>query len=260
MRRLISWIKKNTRHQVKLVSIVMISICLVSVSGALYANRDQAIHELHQLGADAGLKLQHIKVRGRSHIEKDTLLTSLNLELDVPIFSINLHQVYSHVSQIGWVKNVVIERRLPSTIYVTIEERVPLALLQNDSTHQLIDVAGVIIDGADPRDFTHLKVVSGKSAATNAAHILEALRTEPELFSEVWAINFRSGRRWDVHMKNGLEIRLPETNPIQAWSRLAVIDREQAITSRDLAVIDLRMPQQLIIEPNIPVRGEGSQT
>ena len=102
--------------------------------------------------------------------------------------------------------------------------------------------------------------VAGDNAAANAAPILAALRTEPELFSEVWAISFRSERRWDVHLKNGMEIRLPETDPISAWSRLAVIDRKKAITNRDLAVIDMRLPKQLIVEPNIPVRGHGSQT
>lgn len=235
-------------------------IGLTSAGGALYIDRERATSKLHQLGADAGLKLRYVQVRGRSHIRKDTLLNTLSLKLNAPIFSINLHDIHRRVSQIGWVKNVVIERRLPSTIYITIEEHVPVALLQNESAHQLIDAAGTIIDGADPTDFTHLKVVSGADAAANAAPILDALRTEPELYSEVWAISFQSGRRWDVFLKSGLEIRLPETDPISAWSKLAVIDREKAITNRDLAVIDLRTPEQLIIEPNIPVRGEGSQT
>ena len=55
-------------------------------------------------------------------------------------------------------------------------------------------------------------------------------------------------------------MRLPEIDPVSAWSRLAMIDREKNITSRDLAVIDLRVPNQLVVEPNIPVRGKGSKT
>ncbi len=57
-----------------------------------------------------------------------------------------------------------------------------------------------------------------------------------------------------------MEIRLTEIDPVSAWARLAVIDRKKEIISRDLAVIDLRIPQQLIVEPNIPVRGKGSKT
>ena len=269
MRRLIGWIAPKTAahastpswwQRIKMLMLASAGLGLVTTAGLAYVERDQVLTELHQLGAEAGLKLRHIQVRGRSHISKDSLLAALDLQLDAPIFSINLQDLHNRVSQIGWVKNVIIERRLPGTIHIVLEERVPVALLQNDTDHQLIDATGAVIDGADPRDFTHLKVVAGDNAAANAAPILAALRTEPELFSEVWAISFRSERRWDVHLKNGMEIRLPESDPVSAWSRLAVIDREKAITNRDLAVIDLRIPKQLIVEPNIPVRGKGSKT
>ena len=269
MRRLIGWITPKTAahaspanwwRRAKMLMLASAGLGLITTAGMAYAERDRVIAELHQLGAEAGLKLSHIQVRGRSHISKDTLLAALDLQLDAPIFSINLQDLHNRVSQIGWVKNVIIERRLPGTIHIVLDERVPVALLQNDTDHQLIDATGAIIEGADPRDFTHLKVVAGDNAAANAAPILAALKTEPELFSEVWAISFRSERRWDVYLKNGMEIRLPESDPISAWSRLAVIDREKAITNRDLAVIDLRIPKQLIVEPNIPVRGKGSKT
>ena len=269
MRRLIGWIAPQTAvyaspanwwQRVKMLMLAGAGLALIATTGLAYAERDSVSDKLHQLGAEAGLKLRHVQVRGRSHIPKDILLAALDLQLDAPIFSINLQDLHTRINQIGWVKNVIIERRLPGTIHIVLNERVPVALLQNDTDHQLIDATGAIIEGADPRDFTHLKVVAGNNAAANAAPILAALKTEPELFSEVWAISFRSERRWDVYLKNGMEIRLPESDPILAWSRLAVIDRKKAITNRDIAVIDLRIPRQLIVEPNIPVRGKGSKT
>jgi len=200
MRRLIKRIAPKTAahaspasrwQRAKVLMLASVGLGLITTFGLAYAERDRVIAELHQLGAEAGLKLRHIKVRGRSHISKDILLATLDLQLNAPIFSINLQDLHNRVSQIGWVKNVIIERRLPGTIHIVLEERVPVALLQNDTDHQLIDATGAVIDGADPRDFTHLKVVAGDNAAANAAPILEALRTEPELFSEVWAISFR---------------------------------------------------------------------
>jgi cell division protein FtsQ len=149
---------------------------------------------------------------------------------------------------------------MPSTVRITIKERVPIALLQTSNGHELIDDSGTIIEGADPTQFSHLTVVAGKGAAANASAILDILRTEPELFVEVWAITLQSERRWDVHLRNGIDIRLPETDPRTAWSRLAIVDHSKNIIGRDLAVIDLRVPEQLIVEPNIPVRGEGRNT
>ena len=132
--------------------------------------------------------------------------------------------------------------------------------MQTSNGHELIDDSGTIIEGADPTQFSHLTVVAGKGAAANASAILDILRTEPELFVEVWAITLQSERRWDVHLRNGIDIRLPETDPRTAWSRLAIVDHSKNIIGRDLAVIDLRVPEQLIVEPNIPVRGEGRNT
>ena len=71
---------------------------------------------------------------------------------------------------------------------------------------------------------------------------------------------FQSKRRWDVHLRSGIRVRLPETDPRTAWSQLAIIDHSKQITDRDLAVIDMRVPDQMIVEPNIPVRGQGRTT
>ena len=103
-------------------------------------------------------------------------------------------------------------------------------------------------------------MVAGKQAAGKVAPILNILRTEPELYAEVWAVTFQSERRWDVHLRSGIRVRLPEGDPRTAWSRLAMIDHSKRITDRDLAVIDMRVPDQMIVEPNIPVRGKGSKT
>ena len=135
-----------------------------------------------------------------------------------------------------------------------------MALLQTVNGHRVIDASGTIITGADPSAFSHLTVVAGKQAAGKVAPILNILRTEPELYAEVWAVTFQSERRWDVHLRSGIRVRLPESNLRTAWSRLAMIDHTKRITDRDLAVIDMRVPDQMIVEPNIPVRGKGSKT
>ncbi|MBL6780326.1 MAG: FtsQ-type POTRA domain-containing protein [Alphaproteobacteria bacterium] len=271
MRRLIGWIKPQSQphslspqislwRKIKIGFLSLFAIATASTIGMAMLDREKLINDLLTMSGNAGLVLTDIQVRGRAHTPQSRLLTALNLQIGAPIFGIDLQNLHRNISQIGWVEDAIIERRLPGTIHITLRERVPIALLQNKDKHKLIDRSGAIIDGADPSQFTHLTVVAGDSAAPHAAAILSILKTEPELFSEVWAVSYRSKRRWDVHLKNGMEVRLPEIDPVSAWSRLAMIDRKKAITHRDLAVIDMRIPQQLIVEPNIPVRGRGSKT
>ena len=210
--------------------------------------------------ADAGLRLQTIEVQGRAHTPKDVLMAAAELTLGQPMLAISLPDLHDRLATIGWVREVAIEKRMPSTIRLLLTERMPMALLQTEAGHRVIDENGDIIVGADPSAFGHLTVVAGLEAAPNAAPLLNILRTEPELFAEVWAVTFQSERRWDVHLRNGIRVRLPETDPRTAWSKLAIIDHSKRITDRDLAVIDLRVPDQMIVEPNIPVRGRGRET
>ena len=225
-----------------------------------YVERTRLLDGFVTASADAGLRLETIEVRGRSHTPKPIIIAASELTLGEPILTISLPALHERLSTIGWIRTVAVERRMPSTIRVEITERVPMALLQTEDGHRVIDETGTVIAGADPSTFGHLTVVAGDSAASNAAPILNILRTEPELFAEVWAVTFQSERRWDVHLRSGIRVRLPETDPRTAWSQLAIIDHSKQITDRDLAVIDMRVPDQMIVEPNIPVRGQGRTT
>ena len=232
----------------------------IAAAGVGYIERASLSAAIIDASASSGLQLQTIEVQGRAHTSKDVLMAVSELTLGQPMLTISLPDLHDRLSTIGWVKEVAIERRMPSTIRVILTERVPMALLQTEAGHRVIDQDGNIISGADPSAFGHLTVVAGHSAGPNAAPLLNILRTEPELFAEVWAVTYQSERRWDVHLRNGIRVRLPETDPHTAWSRLAIIDHSKHITDRDLAVIDLRVPDQMIVEPNIPVRGRGRKT
>ena len=252
--------RKTNLPRVKTLFLGFVGLTLAATATLAYIDRERLVDEMLVATGKAGLNLQFIQVRGRAHTPTDILVTATDLRLGDPILGINIDEVHKRISAIGWVEDVIVERRMPSTVRISIRERLPMGLLQTADGHQLIDAHGVIIKGAKASEFTHLPVVAGEGSAKHAEKILSVLKTEPELFAEVWAISYQSGRRWDVHLRNGIEIRLPEAEPRQAWSRLAIMERRKQIINRDLAVIDLRIPEQLIVEPNIPVRGKGKST
>ena len=252
--------RRTPRPRLRSVCRGAAAIGLFAALAVGYVERDRLLDGVVTASADAGLRLETIEVRGRSHTPKPVIIAASELTLGEPMLTISLPALHERLSTIGWISTVAVERRMPSTIRVEITERVPMALLQTEDGHRVIDETGTVIAGADPSAFGHLTVVAGDSAARNAAPILNILRTEPELFAEVWAVTYQSERRWDVHLRNGIRVRLPETDPRTAWSRLAVIDHSKRIIDRDLAVIDMRVPDQMIVEPNIPVRGKGRET
>lgn len=234
---------------------------LVGVSAiAGYWRADLLQAEFHQLAIAQGFTPKTIEITGRNHTKKQEIVAIANEMKGRSILAIDLIELRKNILTLGWIEDAVIIRTLPDKLEIRLIERQPIALLQTPNGHQLIDASGAIITGASPSDFTHLVVASGGGAATRVSMIIDILRSEPELFADVWAVQYVSERRWDIHMRSGLAIRLPEQDPVLAWSRLAKLEQETAITERDLAAIDLRVPGQLVVEPNIPIRGKGRKT
>ena len=241
-----------------LVSFTLILTAICGVAG--YFKADLLRDEFHRIAIAQGFTPRIIEITGRNHTDKQDIAAIANQMKGKSILAIDLMAMREDILQLGWAEDVVIIRILPDKLEIRLSERQPVALLQSAKGHQLIDASGAVIHGANPADFNHLIVASGKGAAERAGMIIDILRTEPEIFSDVWAVQYISQRRWDIHMRSGLAIRLPERDPVLAWSRLAKLEQETAITARDLAAIDLRVPGQLIVEPNIPIRGKGRKT
>jgi cell division protein FtsQ len=130
---------------------------------------------------------------------------------------------------------------------VYLEERRPLALWQRKGRHLLIDREGIVITRRNLGRFSSLPVVLGKGAPRHAAALMDMLARQPALFTQVEAAVRIGDRRWNLRMKYGVDVNLPEEGAADAWKRLAGLVAEHRIFERDVAVIDLRLPDRLVV-------------
>ena len=193
------------------------------------------------------MSVGEIFVTGRSETGQDEILSSLGVKRGQSILAFDPVGARMRLLELGWVKDARVERRLPNTVIVYLDERRPLALWQRKGRHLLIDRAGVVITRRDLGRFSSLPVVLGKGAPENAAALMDMLATQPALFTQVEAAVRIGDRRWNLRMKNGIDINLPEEETAEAWSRLANLVAEHRIFEREVAVIDLRLPDRLVV-------------
>ena len=99
-------------------------------------------------------------------------------------------------------------------------------------------------------DFNYLPVINGIDSEKHAAKFLNILSSEPNLFHQVWAITYIGKRRWNVSLRSGVKIKLPEKSPSEAWAKLSEIDRNESLLSREIDIIDLRKDGYIIIKPS----------
>lgn len=197
--------------------------------------------------ARAGLALGDVLVEGRQRTERGALMAALGVGRGVPILGFDPHAAKRRLEALPWVRAATVERRLPDAIYVRLVERQPLALWQDHGRVAVIDHAGAVIPGARAAGFAHLPLVVGEDAPAHAAGLIAMLAREPELKARVAAAVRVRGRRWNVRLDSGIDVRLPEDGPAAAWAQLARIEREHGLLQRDVVTIDLRTPDRLVV-------------
>jgi len=207
--------------------------------------------------ARLGLVVADIKVEGRETTDRETILTALGAGPGTPILAMSPRRAKEQLETLPWVRSAVVERRLPDTLYVRLVERKPLALWQHGGKLELIDREGAVIPVAHLDRFAKLPMVVGESAASRAADLLDMLATEPDLASRVSAAIRVGDRRWNLRIDNAIDVLLPGDAAANAWTQLARLERSSAILKRDVQVVDVRLPDRLVLRVNQEVPKEA---
>jgi cell division protein FtsQ len=227
--------------------------------GRLEAAYENARAGLIEFSAAAGLVTGEVFVVGREKTPRGVLIDALDVTLGSPLLSFDAEAARRRIEAIGWVREAVVERRFPDTIFLRIVERDPLALWQRAGKFVVIDSDGVVIDGASPKRYALLPVIVGDDAPANAGLLLTVLATEPSLHQRVKAAVRVGGRRWNLRFDNGIDVELPERNFAAAWRRLAEFERIHQLLARDITTIDLRLPDRLVVRPAEAFSGWGAE-
>ena len=229
-------------------------------SGWIARSLERAELALLAATADAGLELGDVLVEGRERTERSVVLETLGVVRGQPILAFDPHAAKARLERLPWVRGATVERRLPESIHVRLIERRPLALWQYRGRITVIDRRGEVIPGAEPKAFTRLLLVVGEDAPDHTPDLLAMLHGEPELQARVSAAVRVRGRRWNLRLDDSIDVRLPERNPSAAWAELARAQREHGVLGRDVAIVDLRLPDRLVVRTTseaVPKRAPG---
>ncbi|EKV29996.1 Cell division protein FtsQ [Caenispirillum salinarum AK4] len=223
-------------------------------SGVLDQKLAHASSGIVSASAKAGLAVQSLEVEGRNRTSGAAILRALNVTRGDPILALDMQAAREAVESLPWVKEAVVSRRLPGTLHVDITERHPIALWQRaPGDFVLTDGTGTPIAIDDLSRWGHLPVIVGTGAPETAADLFRLLNTEPAMATRVKAATRLGDRRWNLLLDDfeaGITVKLPEHGAEAAWNRLARIEREHGILRNDLAAIDLRMSDRMIVRLN----------
>ncbi len=195
----------------------------------------------------AGLAIDQVKISGQSETAELDVLDRLALGKQPSLVTFDVEAARARVETLPWVEKATIRKLYPDFLEVAIEERAPFAIWQSDGENWLIDDAGKLItDKVDGR-YTRLPLVTGVGAADRAREFTRLVGGFPAIAKRVHAGVLIDERRWTVVLDNGIEIMLPEADPVSALATVARLDADKALLSRAIAAVDLRTPGEMVL-------------
>jgi cell division protein FtsQ len=194
-----------------------------------------------------GFGIVQVDIRGANILTRDELLGKAEITSQSSLLLLNPESVRAALKQDPRIAEVTVRKFYPDRLDLAIEERQPFARWQRAGQTHLIASDGTVLERDVATTGTELPLVVGGGAEKQAAAFVALLNRFPSIRDDVRAGVLVAERRWNLRLRNGIDVRLPEEDAALALERLITLDKTRQILSRDVTVIDLRIPDRVSV-------------
>jgi cell division protein FtsQ len=194
-----------------------------------------------------GFEISAIALTGEKQLTREEILNIAGISGRASLLFLDAEAARTRLKANAWIADATILKLFPDRLHIAVTERRAFALWQKDGRVGVISRDGVVVEPFVAPHVAHLPLVVGNGAQIRAADFLAVMNGYPELRDQVHAYVLVADRRWNLRLKNGMDIRLPEAEPAEAIESLLALDRDKKLLSRDLAAIDLRIRDRVTV-------------
>lgn len=199
-----------------------------------------------QVAKVAGFSIKAVTITGAHELSENEILAIADVGPHKSLLFLNVATIRARLKAVPLIKEASVSKLFPNRLLIDVEERQPYALWQKDGAVSVVAADGMTIDALrDPR-FESLPLVTGAGANEKLADYVALLDAAGELRPRIRAGIFVAGRRWTLKTRGGIEIALPEKNPAEALSRLALLEHDSHVLEKDILSLDLRIPGRVV--------------
>ena len=204
--------------------------------------------DVRDMGANAaGFNIAAVAVAGEKHLSREEILAAAGVTGRASLLFFDVADARARLLTNPWVAEATVQKLLPDRLVISISEREAFALWQKAGRVGVIAGDGTVLEPSVLRRYADLPLVVGAGAEARAREFLNMLGRRPELRANVRAAVLVAERRWNLRLKNGVDVRLPEFDVAQALDQLAALERDAKLSNRDITAIDLRLADRITV-------------
>ncbi|MDB5656533.1 MAG: cell division protein FtsQ, partial [Tardiphaga sp.] len=249
--RFIAAFERYIPRRVGIAATVMIllgSVALGVVKGNHLDELTDFLSDTRNAAANAaGFRIASVTLNGRKQLTQDEILAIGGVNGRSSLLFLDAATVRDRLKANPWIADANVLKLYPDRLQIDVTERTAFALWQQDGRLAVVADDGAVLENYVSSRFTALPLVVGKGADTRAKDFLALLDRYPQVRAVTRAAILVGERRWNLRLKDGLDVRLPENDVGNALALLSQLDKEDHLFSKDIVAIDMRLGDRLTV-------------
>lgn len=218
------------------------------VHGGQIAMAVAELKEARDTAANAlGFRIAAIALAGQHQLTREEIFVAAGVSARSSLLFFDAAAARAQLKTSPWIAEATVLKLYPGRLHIAITERAAFALWQQDGKVAVIADDGVVLEPYVTPKFAALPLVVGRGADGKARDFLALIDRHPTIRAQLYASVLVAERRWNLKLKNGIDVRLPEFEIERALDTLAQLARDKKLLARDIVAIDLRLPDRVTV-------------
>jgi len=200
------------------------------------------------VGRAFGFRIATIGFSGNKHLNREEILARAGVTGMSSLLFFDVTAARARLMSDPRIADATLLKLYPDHLQISIVERQPYALWQINRQVSLVAEDGSVLAPYVSKEYLGLPMFVGRGAEKRGKELMAIIDRFPEIRDNLRASIFVAERRWNLRLKNGLDVKLPEADVESALALLSSLEREKKILSRDIVSIDLRQADRVAVQ------------
>ncbi|MGQ0640356.1 MAG: cell division protein FtsQ/DivIB [Gemmatimonadaceae bacterium] len=191
--------------------------------------------------------VRSVSVRGVRYLDARALVRLMEIDTTISIWN-SLDPYEARVAAHPQVRSARLSRRLPSTVVVTIDESVPIALVPStDGGLRAFDEDARLLP-LDPTRFDVDLPILSRADTALLRFLADLRRLDPPMYARVSEVE-RTGRDEAIVFLSTLPVRVRSSMSVERFAELRAVEEDLARrgVGSDISELDLRFRDRVIV-------------
>ncbi|MFI5014568.1 MAG: cell division protein FtsQ/DivIB [Hyphomicrobiales bacterium] len=193
-----------------------------------------------------GLGIVTVEVTGASRLSSAEVVAAAGIDGRGSLLFADVEALRERLKANPMIAEASVRKLYPHALAISITERQPFALWQKDGEVYLVAADGTPIDQLRDERYVDLPLVVGEGANEKVKAFAALIDGQPSLRPLLRAGSWVGQRHWELQLKGGLTVELPEADPAAALGLFASLMRDYKLTEKALILVDLRLPDRIV--------------